>query len=592
MLVALVAVSAGAALLPHTFYPLAVAEPPFWGRLLMVGIGWAFIAAGIAAWGMRREHRTGKVMVALGFAFWATPMIGLRVPLLWTIGSTLMVLFIPLLYYLVLSFPDGTLHDRVERGVVVWAALYLLVDAPSAFFYDPATFGCIDCQPGLNLLLISDRPDVVPKASRAVGFMQIAGLTALAILLLRRWLNATRPARSVLWPMLIPTFGYIGATLTYIVFQRLADVRIYDAPIPLYEVTVLTLLVSLLLMPLTFLVGLARMTTRRARISDLVVQLGDLPTIEHLQDSLARALGDDSLEVGLWVPEAKRYLSPEGRMIDPTSPGEGRMTTFLERHGQQSAVLVHDRALMDDPGLVAAVAAAARLAVENERLQGEILEQLSEVHASRARLVEAADSERRRIERNLHDGAQQRLVALSLALRMSQARLEPGADEELRRSLGDAAAELEEALAELRELARGTFPAVLTEGGLEPALSGLADRSGAPVDVDLKGIARLRFSERLEATAYFVAAEALTNVARYSAAENVMLKASIVDGELVIEVADDGRGGADVAAGRGLRGLADRIHALDGEFSLSSPRGEGTRIEVRLPVKESSTADA
>jgi signal transduction histidine kinase len=592
VLIGVIAAAAGIALLPGAFYPLAQGEPSLWGRLLMVGIGWAFIGAGLAAWGMRREHRTGKVMIGLGFAFWATPLIGLRIPLLWTLGSTLSTLFIPFLYYLVLSFPDGRLHRRSERLIVVWAVLNFLVGSVVfAPFYDPATFGCADCPQGLNLLLISDRPDLVPHGSRISGFMQLFGLMALGATLVRRWASATKPRRAVLWPMLIPTLGYIAATFTYIAFQRLSEVRIYDAPVPAYKVTVLTVLFSLLLMPLTFLVGLARVTTKRARIGQLVVELGDLPSSEQLRRALARALGDDSLEVGIWVSEANRYLSPEGRTVDPDEPGAHRMSTFLERHGQRLGVLIHDRALMDDPGLVAAVTAATRLTVENDRLQEEILEQLAEVHASRARLVEAADAERRRIERNLHDGAQQRLVSLSLALRMTQARLNGAGDEGVRSSLEDAAVELEEALGELRELARGTYPAVLTEGGLAAAVDALADRSSVPVSCDLIAVEGLRWPERMEATAYFVVAEALTNVARYSAADHVTVRLSIQGGDLLIEVTDDGRGGADIRAGRGLRGLADRVHALDGTFSLRSPRGHGTELLVRLPVEERAPTD-
>jgi signal transduction histidine kinase len=337
-------------------------------------------------------------------------------------------------------------------------------------------------------------------------------------------------------------------------------------------------------MPITFLIGLARVATKRARIGELVVQLGELPSPDRLRDSLARALGDDSLQVGLWVAEEDGYVTPSGNLLDISTPDGTRTATLLERHGQPLAVLLHDPALLDDPGLVAAVTAAARLAVENERLQEEVMQQLAEVHASRARLVEAADAERRRIERNLHDGAQQRLVSLCLALRLSERQLEQGQGEELRRSLAEAATELEEALAELRELARGTFPAILTQFGLAAALGAVAGRSQAPVDVDVQSIEGLRFSERVEAAGYFIVAEALTNVTRYSGATHARLHVGFDGVELHIQVTDNGRGGADPQRGGGLRGLADRVHALEGSLSLQSPEGSGTTITVRLPA--------
>jgi signal transduction histidine kinase len=239
------------------------------------------------------------------------------------------------------------------------------------------------------------------------------------------------------------------------------------------------------------------------------------------------------------VSEADGYVTPGGQLLDISTPDETRTATLLERHGQPLAVLLHDPALLDDPGLVAAVTAAARLAVENERLQEEVMQQLAEVHASRARLVEAADAERRRIERNLHDGAQQRLVSLCLALRLSERQLEQGQGEELRRSLAEAATELEEGL---------------------------------------------RFSERVEAAGYFIVAEALTNVTRYSGATHARLHVGFDGVELLIQVTDNGRGGADPQRGGGLRGLADRVHALEGSLSLQSPEGSGTTITVRLPA--------
>jgi signal transduction histidine kinase len=194
--------------------------------------------------------------------------------------------------------------------------------------------------------------------------------------------------------------------------------------------------------------------------------------------------------------------------------------------------------------------------------------------------VAAADEARRRIERDLHDGAQQLLVGLALTLRLARAKLDE--QPELTAALLDEAlTDLATAMAELRELARGIHPAVLTEGGLEPALTGLAGR--IPVPVTIEGVPPERLPAPVEATAYFVVAEALTNVARYAAASRAFVTLAHDGAVLALTVRDDGRGGADPAAGSGLRGIADRVAALDGRISLDSPPGGGTTLEVELP---------
>jgi signal transduction histidine kinase len=204
----------------------------------------------------------------------------------------------------------------------------------------------------------------------------------------------------------------------------------------------------------------------------------------------------------------------------------------------------------------------------------------AELKASRARIVEAADVERRRIERNLHDGAQQRLVWVGYGLRTAREALDrdPAAAVE---ALDDAIAGLAQAGEELRELARGIHPAVLSEGGLEPALTILAERCATPVELDVTSDER--FPAVVETAAYFLVAEALTNAARYADASQVRLRAQRVGGALVVVVADDGRGGADVDSGSGLRGLADRVSALGGTFTVESPPGHGTIVRASIP---------
>jgi signal transduction histidine kinase len=240
----------------------------------------------------------------------------------------------------------------------------------------------------------------------------------------------------------------------------------------------------------------------------------------------------------------------------------------------------------DDPALLDAVAAAAAIALDNARLNVELRARLDELRGSRARIVEAGDRERRRIERDLHDGAQQRLLAIRLAVRMARVRL--GHDAEGAESiLAEADDEMCAALDELRSLARGIHPAVLTDRGLAAAVAGLVHR--APVPIELRGVPEQRLSAPVEAAAYFVTSEALANVAKYADASQVTVDMALRDGWLHIDIADDGIGGADTANGSGLSGLRDRVEALDGHLQLDSPRGAGTRLHVELPTAERDT---
>jgi signal transduction histidine kinase len=244
------------------------------------------------------------------------------------------------------------------------------------------------------------------------------------------------------------------------------------------------------------------------------------------------------------------------------------------------AALVHDRSLLDEPKLVQAAGAAARFALENARLQAEIRAQLTNVQESRVRIVQAADDERRRIERDLHDGAQQRLVALALELRSAQRRFDGNADPELERILAAAVGELQAAVSDLRELARGVHPAILTEEGLAAALESLASRTPFPISVEaLEG----RLPRQVEATAYFVACEALANALKHAHASALSIRTSRTNGTLVVEIEDNGVGGAGIDEAGGLRGLVDRVDALGGRLTVESSTGKGTRVVGEIP---------
>jgi signal transduction histidine kinase len=297
---------------------------------------------------------------------------------------------------------------------------------------------------------------------------------------------------------------------------------------------------------------------------------------------LAESLGDRTLSVAYWLPDRKLFVDEAGHIVRMPEPGSGRSWTAVERDGRRVAAIIHDAELATGPELVNAAAAGAALAIDNERLKANLRARVEELRVSRVRIVEAQDHARRRIERDLHDGAQQQLVSLSLDLRLLKSKL--NGNEAAAETVDALSEKLATALAELRELARGIHPAVLSERGLVPAVEALAGR--APVPVEILGGPIARLSPTLEITAYFTVSEALTNVAKYAHATQATVRLEQQDGALVIEVRDDGVGGARAGVGSGLSGLADRVGACDGTFGIVSPPGDGTLVRAVLPVTE------
>ena len=304
-----------------------------------------------------------------------------------------------------------------------------------------------------------------------------------------------------------------------------------------------------------------------------------------VREMLAESLGDRTLAIAYWLPDRGTFVDESGRQVELPEPGSGRAWTAVERDGHRVAAIIHDAALDTGPELVNAAAAAAALALDNERLKADLRARVEELRVSRVRIVEAGDTARRRLERDLHDGAQQQLVALALDLRLLKARLRGSEVEPL---VDELAEKLAVALAELRELARGIHPAILTDRGLAPAIDALATRAMVPVETHVAVEERL--SPPIEAAAYFVVAEALTNVDKYAQATAARVEIRR-DGDVIrVEVSDDGRGGAVLGKGSGLRGLVDRLAALDGTLGVDSPPGGGTVVQARLPCDPGSLA--
>jgi signal transduction histidine kinase len=549
------ALVAGIAVSASVFTSDRTDEPVRTGVLTLV-IGWSFVGAGLVAARRRPENRIGAMMIATGFLWFLGQLWYADDELPHTIGTAFETAFVLGFAYLLLSFPEGRLHSRVERALIGVGLFAVIVLQLAWMPFDGEG----------NLLAVTDEPDVVQtlvNLQRTIG----AALSAITVVLvIRRWLGSSAPARRAAAPVLLAgaaTFAAIAISVTNDAVDK-----------PLGDVEWLWWLVFATV-PFAFLAGLLRVRMARGAVAQLVLELGEAPEPGRVRDALARALGDPQLRLAYWVPERNGFVDADGRPVEP-SPA----ATIVERSGRRVAALEHDPALAAQPELLEAVAAAAALALENERLNAELRARLEDLRASRARIVEAAETERRRIERNLHDGAQQRLVSIAMTLGLAERKLETD-PEAVQSILREARESLAGALQELRELSQGIHPALLTERGLEAALGELALR--VPVPLGLEVSIGERLPDRVEAAAYYVISEALANVSKYAEASAVRVRVDRVDGEAVVEVADDGVGGADRTRGSGLRGLADRVEALGGRFALVSPVGRGTVVRAEIP---------
>jgi signal transduction histidine kinase len=563
---ALLAAVGGVALILASDRPRPVASIP-----LEVLVGLVFVGSGLLARMRRPENRTGVLMMLVGFAWFGGALTAADQSLPFTIGYVDGALIGAFFVHLVLAFPSGRLETKTERRVAAGMYVFAFVLQPALLLFDDLHGLKCDACPE-NAFLV-DRNDTLAVVLGLPTLAFVLGiLVAVVVILVRRWRAATAPLRRVLAPVYLSA----GTTVAILVVRTAVE------PFSSFGGDALELLsvLALLTVPLSFLAGLLRSRLARSAVAELVVELGHAPVPGGLRDALARALGDPSLELAYWLRD-DTFVAPDGRVVALPADGSGRVATVVERSGRRVAAIVHDASLRDHPELVDAVGAAAGLALENGRLQADLRARLEDLRASRARLVEAGETERRRLERNLHDGAQQRLVALLLSLALARAQFasDPAASDLLERWRSELAA----ALSELRELARGLHPAILSERGLRAALQGLATRASLPVE--LAGLPDERLPAGVEVAAYYLVAEALTNVAKYAQASVASVRVVRENGHVLVEIVDDGIGGADPSRGSGIRGLADRVEALDGRLDVESPPGVGTRIRAEIPCR-------
>jgi signal transduction histidine kinase len=377
--------------------------------------------------------------------------------------------------------------------------------------------------------------------------------------------------RRALAPVLVGAAAITAGTFT-LLWDKLAGTRT--------DLISWIVAITFVAMPVALLANLLRVRLARTAAGRLVVDLRRDSDPAHLRDALRRALGDPSLELAFWLPEYDAYADLAGNELELPAEDAQIAITVLERgDGSRVAALVHDRSLVQEGDLLHEVAAAAAIVLENGRLQSELRANLDELRGARERVVEAAHGERRRLERDLHDGAQQRLVTLAISLARLEMRL--SGDPETSALVAEARREAKSSLQELRDLAHGVHPAALTTHGLTVALESLAKTAPVPVGLDVELPERL--PPTTEAAAYFLVSEALANTAKHAHAHSASVAVHREDAIVVVEIDDDGVGGADTAGGSGLRGLAERVEALDGSLFVRSPAGAGTHLRAEIP---------
>jgi signal transduction histidine kinase len=489
-----------------------------------LAVGFTLSMVGFLTWQRRPGSRLGSIVSVTG--------------LLWLFGSAFpaaLYLHRVALTAMFLSYPSGKLARRSDQVLVVTSLAF-------------------------NAAL----PFVGPSDVATLGLA-----TLVAAVVVRRAVAATGPARRAATGAATAAVAF-ASLLTAGSLARVSGVSVDALMLLAYEVAVTVIVLGLV-------ADLMWGRWSQAAVTGLVIDLGAPSETGSLRDRLALALGDRSLVVGYWVSGSASYVDEAGRPVGLPRPGSGRRATPMLAGAEHIGVLVHDEALVDDPGLIPSVAAAASLTIANARLQASVRDRMAQVDASRRRLVEAADAERRRIEEELDLGAGGRLERIEHLLQA----VGNATDPVLATTLAAANREAGAALADLRELVRATHPRALRAGGLAPALTELAARMPETVSVRAPSG---RFAPIMETTLYFVCSEALANVAKHAGASSASVDLTASDGRLRLVVVDDGIGGADLAGGSGLRGLKDRVEALGGSLEVAGRDGQGTRLTAELPL--------
>jgi signal transduction histidine kinase len=547
---------------------------PLWLPVGFTMLGVVYAAAGIVAWWRRPSNRTGALLVAGGVSFIVAGLFNTDHPLLVAAGTALGTVPLAVVVHLLHAFPSGRLPSTASRAVVaVTYALALIGPAPRYLF--------TPLPPPDGLLAVADRPDL---AAWSTVFNALGALStvATAVILVERLRRASRPRRRVLAPL----YGY-GA-LSTVAVPVLARVQELLGLTDLSRGALQLIVVGGV--PLAFVAVLLRGGfARTGEIEELGAWLGsERDARPALADALAATLGDPSVQVLFRVDHggldglAEGYVDADGTPVELPVPGSGRAAVGIDEADRRVGAIVYDATLIADPEPVRAAGQVVGLAVRAERLTAELRASREALRGSRVRLVEAGDRERRRIAQDLHDGLQVQLVLLALDAGQVAKSAADAADVPTRDAATALRTGIDDAAATLRRTVHSVMPAALIERGLSAATEDLVDRLPLPARLELH-VTDGTLAAPVEATAYFVLAEALANALKHADAAELAVRVVQEDGQVVVEVRDDGVGGAGLEGGTGLRGLADRVDVLGGRLRLHSPAGGGTCLVAELP---------
>ena len=537
--------------------------------------GSALIGAGLyLSVGMRRPASGvlfGLAALAWSVEEWNNPGIGVGVA--FTLGLVGHAVAPAVVTHAVLAYPFGRLASQLERLIVgvAYVDTLLVLGLLPALFFAPATHSCHLCPP--NLLLAVDNSQSYDSLNRLGGWLLVGWTAAFLALALRRVLRASGPSRRLAAPVLLAGSAYI---LLVLVAARGAAPGVNGAG---SVAPGLWFAQAAALGVLGLAVAWSRLLRHRTRalMAGLVVELGRSPPSGGLQEMLGRILGDPALRVAYALEGRQKLVDANGKAMEVA---EGLAQTPLTREGRTIALLLHRPGLLDDPAVAEEVAAATRLALDNERLHAEVLARIDDLRASRSRIVAAGEAERRRLERDLHDGAQQRLLGLSLALGLTRAQVTEIADSTILTLIDDAEERLRGAIDELREVAHGIYPAVLSSDGLGAAVDSLRERASIPISVT--SLAEDRLPGSVESAAYFLIAEVTGPIAVRAGATSAAVDARRVGDSLVITVRADGAQRADTELDGRFVDLEDRIGALGGQLHIE--HDEAARLTVRAEI--------
>jgi len=540
----------------------------------------SYVAVGVYTWWLRPTSRLGPLVAGVGFLFAATSLMASATPIVYSLGRVVLGAFVVYLMYVFLCFPRDRLRSALDRWFITAATLASLVAWAAAIALSetlPPAGVLAQCDgpcPTNAFQLVSSSAAVEGAVNGLIIWLTLFVFVGAVALLVQKLQAPSRLRRRAITPLLYTFVAFVSIQVVYVFLVRILHVGGGDALRPLVAVAALAI-------PGALLVGQIRGRIFAATSLGMVAARASAEPLDsaRVESLIGEALGDPGLRLVLWAPEQGAYVDVLGAPVDlPTDSPDTSVTPVL-RSGRPVAALIHDPALDMDAGVVEGLAATALMLLENTRL-------VDELRASRARIVDAAEHERLRLERDLHDGAQQRLMAIQIKLALAQESANKGhIPEQLEEIRADAAAAVEE----LRVLAHGIYPTMLVERGLPDALRSVALTAQIPIDVVDEGIGRC--TPTVEAAAYFCATEAIQNAVKHAGpGARVTVNLERSDENIEFEISDDGAGmGPTRLDGMGLTSMRDRIGAVGGVLEVVSTTGEGTRVRGTIPIPDAIT---